>query len=897
MLTSGTKLGRYEIRSKLGEGGMGEYRAYDPSVHREVAIKVLPAALSADKDRLARFEQEAQAAGALNHPNILVIHHIETHEGAPYIVSELLEGETLRERMGGAALPQRKAIDYALQVAHGLAAAHEKGIVHRDLKPENIFVTKDGRVKILDFGIAKLTGAVDGNQPQTSIPTRRVNTDPGQVIGTVGYMSPEQVTGRAVDHRSDIFSFGAILYEMLSGRRAFHGESAAETLSAILKEDPPDLSQTNQRISPALERVVNHCLEKNPEERFHSAGDLAFALDALSGSTPISTQTIAMPASFRPRKLNQLLPWIIVGILALGLLIMLPFALSSFRRAPERANAVRATILPPPNMTFPSFATFAVSPDGLRLVFSAPGANGREVLWVRPLNALTAQSLAGTEEGSLPFWAPDSRFIGFFAQGKLKKIDTSGGPPQTICDAPNPRGGTWNRDGIIVFSALALNNPAAVVGTLYRVSASGGAATLTTSLDKSIGQTTHRWPWFLPDDHHFLYTALVSPSQNVNNSIYLGSLDSNEQRLILRGFTNVVYSSGHLLFMREGSLMAQRFDEKTFQLIGDAFPIAERVDFFAGTIRGSFSASENGVLIFQSGSEGRDELNWFDRGGKQIGRVGQPGFYREARLSPSGDKLAAASLNNQSGGLDIWLYELARNVPTRFTFGPGFAAAPLWSADGSQIVFNSNQKGRFDIYQKAANGTGNEELLFQSDETKTPTSWSADGRFIAFTNTDTKTNTKDDLWILPLFGDRKPYPFLQTPFNEIDAQFSPDGHWIAYVSDESGTNQVYLAPFPGPGGKREVSRDGGTEPRWRADGKELFFVAADKKLMAVEVDAKGDTLEIGNAQPLFDTRLTTAPGTHYDVTGDGKRFLFQMEGEGGSPPLTLVVNWTADLKS
>ncbi len=867
-IPAGTKLDHYEIRSQIGVGGMGEvYRAYDGAMHRDVAIKVLPAALSADNERLARFEQEAQTAGSLNHPNILVIHHVDTHRGAPYIVSELLEGETLRQRMSLTALPQRRVIDYASQIAHGLAAAHEKGIVHRDLKPDNLFITKDGRVKILDFGIAKLTQP-EGNPSQTDIPTRRIDTDPGVVMGTVGYMSPEQIRGKGVNHRSDIFSFGAILYEMLSGRRAFHAESAADTMSAILNQDPPDLSSTNQNISPALERLVNHCLEKNPESRFHSASDLAFALEALSGSTPISTQTIAVPAPFAAAKLTKFLPWVIAGVFALGMLVTLLFAISSLRRAPARANVIRSTILPPENANFGAFANFAVSPDGLRLAFIARGASGQAMLWVRPLDALTAQSLVGTEGAGQPFWSPDSRFIGFFAQGKLKKIDASGGPPQTICDVSNTRGCTWNRDGTIVF-ALSL-------GPLYRVSASGGASTPTTKLDESLGQTTHRWPWFLPDGHHFLYTALVSPGQNDKDGIYLGSLDSDEQRFILRGFTNVVYASGHLLFVREGTLMAQRFDEKTLQLMGDAFPITERVDFFPGTVRGMFSTSENGVLVFQSGSEGTNQLIWFDRSGKQIGRVGEPGFYREARLSPNGEKLATAILSTQAGGLDIWLYELARNVPTRFTFASGFGIAPLWSPDGSQIVFASNRKGQFDLYQKAASGAGNEEVLFESNDSKTPTSWSADGRFIAFTNADRNSNTKEDLWILPLFGDRKPFPFLQTPFN---------------VSDESGSDQVYLAPFPGPGGKRQVSRSGGTEPRWRGDGKELFFLASDKKLMAAEVNEKGDTLEIGNAQPLFETRPNDSPGTHYDVTRDGQRFLVQTAGEGGSPPLTLVVNW------
>src|SRR5437016_6872137 len=453
-LATGTKLGRYEIRSKIGEGGMGEvYRAYDATMHREVAIKVLPAALSTDKERLARFEQEAQTAGALNHPNILVIFHIDTHDSAPSIVSELLEGETLRERMGGVVLPQRKAIDFALQTAHGLAAAHEKGIVHRDLKPENVFITKDGRIKILDFGLAKLTGAGDGTQSQTEVPTRRVNTDPGTVMGTIGYMSPEQVRGKPADHRSDIFSFGVILYEILSGRRAFRGESTADTISAILREDPPDLSTTSRGINPALERIVNHCLEKNPEERFHSASDLAFALEALSGYVPVSGQTMtaisALPIS---AKLIKHLPWIVAGTLALALLITIALLISSFSRTPARTNIVRASILPPEGANYLPRNQFAVSPDGQRLAFVGRSGDGKQLLWVRSLGAPTAQPLAGTDDATFPFWSPDSRFVAFFAQTKLKKIDASGGPPQTICDAPNGRGGTWNRDGVIVLA-------------------------------------------------------------------------------------------------------------------------------------------------------------------------------------------------------------------------------------------------------------------------------------------------------------------------------------------------------------------------------------------------------------------------------------------------------------
>ena len=896
-ISPGTRLGTYEIIAPLGAGGMGEvYRARDAQLSRDVAIKVLPAAYSEDTDRMRRFEQEAQAAGALNHPNILVVHHVGTHDGAPYLVSELLEGETLRDRLQGGALPQRKAIDYGLQMAHGLAAAHEKGIAHRDLKPENIFITKDGRVKILDFGLAKLTGLGNADQSQTEIPTRRVHTDPGLVMGTVGYMSPEQLCGKPADHRSDIFSFGAILYEMLSGKHAFRGESTAETMSAILREDPRELSENRKTINPALERVVQHCLEKNPEERFHSARDLAFAIQALSGSAALSGQMSAMAAQLERPKLGRYFPWVVAGISALTSIILLPFAISSFKHAPARANVIRSAILPPENASFLALNLFAVSPDGQRLAFVARDAKGQNMLWMRPLDAPTAQPLAGTDgisTGSPPFWSADSRLIAFFAGGKLKTIDGSGGPPQTVCDAPNARGGSWNRDGVIVFAP----NPG---GPIHRVSAAGGASNPVTKLDESQRQSTHRWPYFLPDGHHFIYRVggTGATAQNENNGIYLGSLESQEQRLILRADTSAAYASGYLLFGREGTLMVQPFDEKSFQLTGDAFPVAEHLQFDVVITRAIFSVSENGVLIFQSSAAGGDSrLIWFDRSGKQTGQLGQPGLYFQPQFSPDGQKLAVASFDIRAGSADIWLYELARNVPTRFTFDPASEVAPIWSPDGSTIIFSSNRKGPYDIYQKASTGAGSEEVLLESDETKTVNSWSADRRFIVYTSADAKANTKEDLWILPLFAEHKPFPFLRTQFNESFAQFSADGHWIAYVSDESGSNQVYIAPFPGPGGKWQASSVGGTEPRWRGDGKELFYLAPDNKLMAVGVNVSAESsLTVSNAQPLFEVHTASTPGTHYDVTRDGKRFLVDSSGEGSSAPISLVVNWTSDLK-
>ncbi len=480
--------------------------------------------------------------------------------------------------------------------------------------------------------------------------------------------------------------------------------------------------------------------------------------------------------------------------------------------------------------------------------------------------------------------------IGFFAGGKLKKIDVTGGPPQTVCDATNGRGGTWNRDDVIIFAPN-------VSGPLHRVSAAGGTSTPVTKVDSTL-LFSHRWPYFLPDGHHFLYRGAL-PAANENNGIYVGSLESTEQRLIMRNNASVAFASGRLLFARDTTLMAQSFDENNFVLTGDPFPIAQQLQVDPAGGRAIFSVSDNGILAFQSGiMRGNARLIWFDRNGKQISGIGESGFYSEPRLSNDNQKMATAIFDAQLGSTDIWIYELARNGSTRFTFDPAFDTNPLWSADGKQMVFTSSRKGANDIYQKASDGSANEEILFESDENKVPTSLSPDGRFLAFTNTDTKANTKQDIWILPLFGERKPYALVQTSFAEFGAQFSPDGRWLAYVSDESGTTQVYVAPFPGPGGKRQVSKSGGTEPRWRADGKEIYFVAPDSKLTAVEVTARDATLEIGNAQALFETRMSASPGTHYDVTRDGKRFLIDVAvaGEGSAVPIMLMVNWTAELK-
>jgi Tol biopolymer transport system component len=883
----GTKLGRYEIRSKIGEGGMGEvYLARDTKLNRDVAIKVLPAGFSENSERLRRFEQEAQAASALNHPNILIVYDVGTHDGAPYVVSELLEGETLRQRLGGSALGQRRAIDYALHIAQGIAAAHEKGIVHRDLKPDNIFITKDGRVKILDFGVAKLTQP-EASHSQTEIPTRRVNTDPGVVIGTVGYMSPEQVRGKDVDHRSDIFSFGAILYEMLSGRRAFQGESAADTMSAILKEDPPELTETNKTVSPALERLVNHCLEKNPEARFHSARDLAFALEAVSTS-PGSGETFTAVTPLAPRvKWREYLPWIIAG--AAVLFAVLVLATSFFRRAPvETPTAATRFFVYPPDKAYYG-GSFAVSPDGRRVV-SRVSFEGKVLLWVRALDSLTMQPLAGTEDSSFPFWSPDSRFIGFFSKGKLRKIEVTGGPAQPLCDAPDPRGGTWNVDGVIVFAPKGGD-------ALYRVAAAGGTPVPLTTLDTSRKETSHYHPRFLPDGRHFLY--LVNSPQRESAGIYVGSLDKQEPKRLVSADASAEYAPpGYLLFLRDRTLMAQGFDADKLALTGEPFSVVEQVDRIGGGARFAlFSVSQTGVLAYRTGLSDSSQLIWFDREGKPIGTVGPAGSYNYPWLSPDEKRVAFGRQEALGVGPDIWMMEIARGNLTRFTFDPAGDVAPIWSPDGSRIVFGSDREGVVNLYQKAANGAGNDEALLKSDYPKIPNDWSADGRYILYQTGGQST----DIWVLPLFGDQKPFPFLLTEFNEGWARFSPDGKWIAYSSNESGPWQVYVRSFPGSGGQWMISTDGGAQPQWRRDGKELFYISADRKLMAVDVKGNGSTFEAAVPKALFDLRLQTpalpGPRNFYIAAADGKRFLVaSVSEERITTPTTVVLNWTADLK-
>jgi len=888
-LAAGSRLGPYEILSALGAGGMGEvYRARDARLKRDVAVKILPSAFAESAERLRRFEQEAQAASALNHPNILAIYDLGTHKGAPYIVSELLEGETLRSRLSGGAFTPRRAIGHALQIAQGLAAAHEKGIVHRDLKPENIFVTNDGRVKILDFGLARVTQPEGTNASATNLPTVAPGTDAGTVLGTLGYMSPEQVRGRPADARSDIFSFGAILYEMLSGRRAFHGDTAADTISAILTKEPPDLSETNRKIPESLDRIVRHCLEKSPEARFHSASDIAFDLEAVSGAS-LTAAAQSTPARGRRAWLPLMAIAALLAAVGIGMLLG-----SRVRSSPQPPRQLRSTLLLPERV---AFSCSALSPDGSRLAISGISAEGRRGLWVRPLESPEAKFLAGSENAVLPFWSPNGRSIGFFANSKLMRIEASGGPPIPLADVTGV-GAAWGPNGVILYS-----DPS---GPIYRLQDSGGKAVAVTELDASRHETSHRYPQFLPDGRHFLYEALNlkgSPRDEANR-VRVASLDSKEDRAVMRAYSRTVYAQGHLLYSRSGDvfgpLMAQPFDPKRLETRGEPLTVAERVGIFGEYyLYANLTASETGVLVYDS-EQLLSQFVWLDRAGRQIGEFGDPAVVGGPRISPDGQRVAYA-LYEASGSSQIWIGDLVRGVQTRLTKTVALQDNPVWSPDGSRIAFQTNRTHQGDIYVIAASGSGQEEPLYQSPGQSYPEDWSPDGRFIGYNANEATGQRIPSISILPLPGEHKPTVLVGGgPTTDIfgDSRFSPDGKWVAYDSEESGRPEVYVTSFPGREATLQVSSAGGVLPNWRRDGKELFYVTPDGRLMSVAVE-RGPKLAFGTPKLLFRIPNASMIGaaSPYDVAPDGERFLVRVPVvHGSSWPLNLVLNWTSGLK-
>ncbi len=894
---------------------MGEvYRARDTRLERTVAIKILPAQFSADAVRKQRFEREARTISGLNHPHICVLHDIGSQDGVDYLVMECVEGETLAKRLEKGPLPLEQVLRYGAQIGVALDKAHRSGVVHRDLKPGNIMLTASG-AKLLDFGLAKPAGTVVGGMTLTAAATQTSPvTAEGTIVGTIQYMSPEQIEGKEVDGRSDIFSLGTVLYEMLTGQKAFLGKSQLSVASAILEKEPAPINSIKPMTPAILDHTIRRCLAKDPEDRWQAARDLALELNWIGEAGSQAGAPAAAPTMAARKRRGRIL-WLapIVFVLAAEILAVL-FGVLHLGRVPEEARVLRMSILPPDKTTLVpvgvSGGPAAISPDGKLLAFTARDDASGALLWIRSLDSVSARPLQGTQEASYPFWSPDSRFIGFFADGKLKKVEASGGPVQSLCEAAQGRGGTWNKQGIIIFAP-------SVSTALSRVSESGGAPVAVTKLDDSQSEASHRWPYFLPDGRHFLYFTRAKIS-----GIYSGSLDSQEKKLIVPSEAQALYSpEGHLLWWREGSLMAQAFDAKRLELTGSAVPVAERVLFSASQSNGIFSASQNGILVLQSGGTlGADELSWIDRSGKPVGKVAvEQASLAHVRISPDGQRIAL-TVGDPAGFTkeDIWLIDLARGVHTRFTFSQS-ARDAVWSPDGTRVAYEDSSPtagggvqvpARSDafvgtaLFVKLVSGASKEELLLDTPGAKRPWSWSADGRYLAYMQHAAQpANDKFDIWILPLFGDRKPFPFLQSDYDKGTPAFCPDGRWIAYTSRESGSAEVYVASFPDGATKLQVSNHGGFSPVWRRDGKELFYLSLGGQLMTVSVAGNGSDLRLGAPVSLFSMGFTLSRGgtplfrrQTFDISPKGDRFAVTSYAWVDTEPLTVVVNWDAELK-
>jgi len=890
-------LGPYEILSPVGAGGMGEvYRAKDTRLDRTVAIKVLPADSADNPDARQRFEREARAVSSLNHPHICVLHDVGRQDGIDFLVMEYLEGETLAARLSKGPLPIQQALQYAIRIADALAAAHRGGIFHRDLKPGNVMLTKSG-AKLMDFGLAKLriSDAVQPVPNASLVPTvSQPLTQKGTIVGTFQYMAPEQLEGKGTDARADIFAFGAVLYEMLTGRKAFEGQTQASVIGAILHATPAPLSDLQPLTPPTLDRVVNACLAKDPDERWQTAHDLKLELQWIQ-----TGQSAGRVGATGPNKRERAL-WAVATVL---LLVLAAAAWITSRRS-AIAEPLWLTAAPPQGASL-VFSTnqggIAISPDGRTLAFVAT-SQGTPMIWLRGLDSLVAKPLAGTEGGYYPFWSPDSRFLGFFAGGKLKKIDIRGGLPQTLCDAPEGRGGTWNRDGAIVFGPG--------FGPIYRISAAGGTPAQLTSLDASRQEIQHGWPYFLPDGRHFLYLGFGPRREN--DAIFAGSVDAGPETQkpirVVAANSNAVYAPpqngrpGYLLFAVDRTLNAQRFDAGRLKVEGDPFPLAEEAGYLANIGLENLSLSQTGLLVYGA-KRSLPQVTWIGRDGKPLGVLGAPGDFHFLSLSPDQKSVAVVAVD-AGGNVTMWMVDASRGTSSRFSVDISHALAPRWSPDSQQIAFSHFQENteKWNIFHQSVNGATPAERLTRSENVQILDDWSGDGRFLVYSEQDPKT--RGDLWVLPLSGERKPFPYLATPFNERHAKFAPAPggaapRWLAYASDEAGADEVYVQSFPTPGTKVRISTNGGVQPRWRRDGKELFYLAPDGAIMAASVNMTASGFQFEAPVALCRPPMAPLPAIFasvFEVSADGRRFLILAPSSSEAPGINVVANWDAGLK-
>ncbi len=894
-LTSGTRLGPYEIQSPLGAGGMGEvYRARDTRLDRTVAVKILPSHLSENAEAKQRFDREARTISSLNHPNICTLHDVGRQDGVDYLVMEYLEGETLADRLRKGPLPVAQVLKYGIEICEGLEKAHRSGVTHRDLKPGNIMLTKTG-AKLMDFGLAKaFVARADATSGLTVTMTTPVGSHPltaqGTVVGTFQYMAPEQVEGKEADARSDIFALGAVLYEMATAKRAFGGKTAASAMAAVLERDPAPIS-TVQPTSPAgLDHVVQGCLAKDPEARWQSAADIARELRWIaSGGSGVGA---APPVKVGPRWREH----VIWATVAAALLAALAWSLL---RGHETERTLRSFLPPPAQMSFDFTGDFsgppAISADGTAVAFCARTQRERDVIWVQSLGDLAPKKIDGTEGASFPFWSADGKFLGFFADSHLKKVPAAGGPVTILAEAPNPRGGSWNQDNVIIYEPDYRD-------TLWRISAAGGSPVRLTKFEND-KHTTHRWPQFLPDGKHFLFFA-TNHSGDSEHGIYFGSLADGTYKHVLDADSGGQYASGYLIYHLQSQLQAQKFDDATGTVSGEPVTLANLVEYDTGTWHTTFTASQNGLLVYEPGSKtlGTDVV-WMDRSGKTLSKVAERAFYKGAgRISPDGKRLAISMGDPQA---DIWVLDLARGSRTRLTFGGATHLEPSWSADGQRVCY-TRQNGTTvmtgtSLRARVANGGGQEEVLMETNPSTPVTllspQWSPDGRYLVHMEQSGPTGA--GVWALPLTGEKKPFPVVQPQVPQsrvVQYRLSPDGRWLAYSSTESGREEVYVTHFPSGQGRWQVSQNGGTFPAWRGDSKEIWYFGVDGSLHAAGVNAKSEEFELDPVRDIFQINYVAPVGYPYDVSSDGQRLVVSTFPEGVSTPMVLVTSWTSELK-